>query len=954
VTGPPRRPVAGPDSTIRVRGARQHNLKNVDLDLPRDRFIVITGVSGSGKSSLAFDTLYAEGQRRYIESLSSYARQFLGQMDKPDVDTIDGLSPAIAIEQRAGSRNPRSTVGTVTEIHDYLRLLFARVGIPHCPNDGSEIAPQSVDRIVDAVASRARGERVDVLAPVVRGKKGEHREVLQGLRQQGYRRFVVDGVEVRLPGPEVRLEKNKKHTLEVVVDSLDVTPEEASRLAEAVTLARGLADGLVVIRRGRVRETYSSSRACPNCGFSIEELTPRMFSFNSPFGACPECSGIGATLHADPSLIIPDRSKPLAKAIAVWGLTPERDALERFGAMFGYDPAEPVARLSEKGWKALFQGSDRSLGRTGHWSHHWWGGGWLREGLAGAVERRWKAAKTEGLKEYYMGFMTFTPCRRCGGKRLKPESLAVTVMGRSIADLSSMSVDRLARLFEDLDLREKDAAIVGQVVKEIRARLAFLENVGLTYLTLDRASGTLSGGEAERIALATQIGSGLVGVLYILDEPSIGLHPRDHERLLATLKTLRDLGNTLLVVEHDEMTMRASDWLVDLGPGAGREGGEVLYSGPPAGIGTVRRSLTGDFLSGRRTIPVPTRRQAPGERWLVVHGPRENNLKGDAVRIPLGTLTAFSGVSGSGKSTLMQEILYKAVRRHLGVGRDPAGKHEFIEGIDQLDRVLLIDQSPIGRTPRSNPATYTGLWTPIRELFAGLPEARTRGFGPGRFSFNVEGGRCEACEGDGVLRYEMHFLPDVYVVCEECHGRRFNAETLEVTFKGKSIADVLSLTVDEALDFFRNHRRIATRLQLLSDVGLGYIQLGQSATTLSGGEAQRIKIAFELSKTQTGRTLYLLDEPTTGLHFADVAKLLEVLFRLREGGNSVVVIEHNLDVLKSADWLIDLGPEGGDAGGHVLAAGPPEEVARAPGSHTARFLAPLVAPVRVPARAAHG
>ncbi|HZY92521.1 MAG TPA: excinuclease ABC subunit UvrA [Thermoplasmata archaeon] len=949
------RPSAGPENVIRIRGARQHNLKNVDLELPRDRFIVITGVSGSGKSSLAFDTLFAEGQRRYIESLSSYARQFLGQMDKPDVDSIDGLSPAIAIEQRAGSRNPRSTVGTVTEIHDFLRLLYARIGIPHCPNDGSEIAPQSIDRIVDAVEGRAPGEKVDILAPVVRGKKGEFRDVIQTLRGQGYRRFVVDGVEVRLPGSEVRLEKNKRHTIEVVVDSLEVSPEESSRLTDALTLARTLADGLAVLRRpGGARETFSSSRACPKCGFSIEELTPRMFSFNSPFGACPECSGIGATLHADPNLIVPDKSKPIGKAIAVWGLTPEREALERFGALFGYSPDDPISRLSEKGWKALFQGSDRSLGRSGHWGHHWWGGGWFREGLAAAVERRWKAAKTEGLKEYYMGFMTFTPCRRCGGRRLKPESLAVTVLGQSIADLSAMSIDRLSHAFDGLTLTEKDQKIVGQVVKEIRARLSFLENVGLTYLTLDRSSGSLSGGEAERIALATQIGSGLVGVLYILDEPSIGLHPRDHERLLSTLKTLRDIGNTLLVVEHDEMTMRASDWLVDLGPGAGRHGGEVLYSGPPAGIDAVRRSLTADFLSGRRTIPVPEHRRTPGERWLIVHGPRENNLKGDAVRIPLGTFTAFSGVSGSGKSTLLQEILCKAVRRHLGLGRDPPGKHDYIEGIDQIDRVLLIDQSPIGRTPRSNPATYTGLWTPIRELFSGLPEAKSRGFGPGRFSFNVKGGRCEACEGDGVLRYEMHFLPDVYVVCEECHGRRFNAETLEVTFKGKSIADVLALTVDEALEFFRNHRRIAGRLQLLSDVGLGYIQLGQAATTLSGGEAQRIKIAYELAKTQTGRTLYLLDEPTTGLHFADVEKLLEVLFRLREGGNTVVVIEHNVDVLKSADWLIDLGPEGGDAGGRVLAAGTPEEVARVRGSHTARFLAPLLLSPRVAPSALRG
>jgi excinuclease ABC subunit A len=936
-------------SAIRIRGARQHNLKNISLDLPRNRFVVITGVSGSGKSSLAFDTLYAEGQRRYIESLSSYARQFLGQMDKPDVDSIEGLSPAIAIEQRAGSRNPRSTVGTVTEIYDYLRLLYARIGVPHCPNDGEEIAPQSVDRIVEAIRGQADGARVDILAPVVRSVKGEHREVLEGLRKQGYRRFVVDGEEVRTPVADLKLDKKKKHAIEVVVDSLEANDEEATRLSEAVSLARNLGDGLVILRTGRGKRTlFSSRRACPVCGFSIEELTPRMFSFNSPFGACPECSGIGATLHADPSLIVPDKEKSLAKGISVWGLTPERDALERFGAQCGYDVDRPVRELSEKGWKSLFYGSDRSLGVGGHHGAHWWAGGWLREGLVAAVERRWKSTKSEGAKEYYMGFMTFTPCRRCKGRRLKPESLAVTVLGHSIADVASMTVDRCATVFRDLTLEERDEKIVGQVVKEIRARLGFLENVGLTYLTLERASATLSGGEAERIALATQIGSGLVGVLYILDEPSIGLHPRDHSRLLSTLKTLRDLGNTLLVVEHDEMTMRDADWIVDLGPGAGVHGGEVLFAGTPAEILRSRRSITGEYLSGRKSIALPARRQEPGQRWLTVHGPRENNLKGEDIRIPLGTLTALSGVSGSGKSTFLQEIVYKTVRRHLGLGRELPGKHDYVEGIDQIDRVLFIDQAPIGRTPRSNPATYTGLMTPLRELFASLPEAKSRGFGPGRFSFNVPGGRCETCEGDGVIRYEMHFLPDVYVACEGCHGKRFNSETLLVTFKGKHIADVLAMTVEEALPFFQNHRRIQGRLQLLADVGLGYIQLGQSATTLSGGEAQRIKIAFELSKTPTGRTLYLLDEPTTGLHFQDVDRLLEVLFRLRETGNTVVVIEHHLDVLKCADWLVDLGPEGGDAGGHVVVEGAPEVVARHPGSHTGRFLAPLLAPVTAP------
>ncbi|HEV2449735.1 MAG TPA: excinuclease ABC subunit UvrA [Thermoplasmata archaeon] len=941
----------GSPTAIRIRGARQHNLKNLDLELPRNRFIVITGVSGSGKSSLAFDTLFAEGQRRYIESLSSYARQFLGQMDKPDVDSIEGLSPAIAIEQRAGSRNPRSTVGTVTEIHDYLRLLFARIGVPHCPNDGSVIAPQSIDRIVAAVSARAGEGRLDVLAPVVRGKKGEHRETLEALRRQGYRRFVIDTKEVRVPGAELRLEKNKKHTIEVVVDSIGTGEEERNRLAEALELARRLGEGLAIVRRpDGSRELFSSARACPVCGFSIAELEPRMFSFNSPFGACPECSGIGATLHGDPARIIPDKDKPLTSAISVWGLTPEREGLDRFGELFHYDPERPVRELSAEGWTALFQGTERALGGGAHWQRHWWGGGWLREGLLRAVERRWKDTKSESAKEYYFQFLAFTPCRSCGGRRLKPESLAVTVRDRSIAQLSAMSVAASAEFFRGLTLEATEAPIVAAVVKEIRARLGFLENVGLTYLTLDRGSASLSGGEAERIALATQIGSGLVGVLYILDEPSIGLHPRDHARLLETLVRLRDLGNTLVVVEHDEATMRASDWIVDLGPGAGVHGGELLYSGPSSEITAAPRSLTGQYLTGKRSIPVPEQRRAPGDRWLVIRGPRANNLKGEEVRIPLGTLTALSGVSGSGKSTVLEETLYRALRRHLGLGHETPGRHEYIDGIQQVDKVLLIDQAPIGRTPRSNPATYTGLMTPIRELYSSLPEAQARGYGPGRFSFNVAGGRCEHCEGDGVISYEMHFLPDVHVLCEECHGKRFNRETLEVTFKGKSIADVLAMTVEEALAFFANHRRIAGRLQLLSDVGLGYVQLGQSATTLSGGEAQRIKIAFELGKHPTGRTLYLLDEPTTGLHFQDVERLLTVLFRLREGGNTVLVIEHHLDVLKSADWLIDLGPEGGDAGGHVVASGPPEEVARVPESYTGRFLAPLLGVAAVPAR----
>ena len=925
------------DRDITIRGARQHNLKNITVRLPRNRLIVITGVSGSGKSSLAFDTLYAEGQRRYIESLSAYARQFLGQMDKPEVDSIEGLSPAIAIEQRAGSRNPRSTVGTTTEIHDYLRLLFARAGTPHCPEHGLEITPQAIDRIVASVLTTAKGETVDLLAPVVRGKKGEHREILEDLRQAGYRRLVIDGLEVRLPNPHLRLEKNKKHTIEVVVDTLEVTPDNLSRLTEAIELCQKLSEGLAVLRRGRGERTvYSSARACPVCGFSLEELQPRMFSFNNPLGACKACSGIGATLHADPDLMIPHRDRSLLKgAISVMGVLPCEDCLRRFARLFQFDPEAPVSEMPEKAWQALLYGSPQT--RDFHWD-----AAVLREGLVPLVERRFRETKSQGMKDYYMDFLTFTPCRACGGRRLKPEILAVRFRGQSIADISAMTIEKALEFFRRLELTERERGIVGEVVKEILARLGFLESVGLSYLTLDRSSGSLSGGEAERIALATQIGSGLVGVLYILDEPSIGLHARDHDRLLQTLKKLRDLGNTVVVVEHDEATMRSADWIVDLGPGAGVHGGELLYSGPPSGIGAARGSLTGDYLLGRRTIPVPRRRELGRGQYLEIGGARENNLKNIHVKIPLGTLTCISGVSGSGKSTLVEEILYKALRRHFRTGTAPPGKFEYLRGVERLDRVLLIDQSPIGRTPRSNPATYTGVFTPIRELFSQLPAARTRGYAPGRFSFNVPGGRCEDCDGDGILRYEMHFLPDVYVACETCHGRRFNNETLSVTFKGRNIADVLGMTVDEAREFFSAQPRIAQRLKLLSDVGLGYLRLGQSSTTLSGGEAQRIKIAYELSKTPTGRTLYLLDEPTTGLHFEDVRRLLDVLYRLRAGGNTVVVIEHNLDVLKCADWIIDLGPEGGDRGGRVVAAGTPEDIARVNRSYTGQYLRPLL------------
>ncbi|MDE1820823.1 MAG: excinuclease ABC subunit UvrA [Euryarchaeota archaeon] len=926
------------EGNIIVRGARQHNLKNVTLEIPRNKFVVITGVSGSGKSSLAFDTLYAEGQRRYIESLSAYARQFLGQMDKPEVDSIDGLSPAIAIEQRAGSRNPRSTVGTVTEVHDYLRLLFARIGVPHCPKHGVEITPQSVDRIVSSIQASLRGQKVEVIAPVLRGKKGEHRDLLEDLRRQGFRRVLVDGVESRLGTTTIKLEKNKKHTIEAVVDAFVASEDEASRLSEAIELGQRLGGGVIYIGRpDGSRTTYSLARACPSCGFSLEELEPRLFSFNAPFGACRGCSGIGATLHADPGLILRHPDRPVTGgAFSVAGIPVCEDCLRRLCRHFHFDPSKPVSSMPERAKQALLYGAPEGIAVHWHCRHL------LREGVANVIERRFKETKSSGMRDYYMDFMTFTPCHDCGGKRLKPEVLAVTVRDRSIAAVSAMSVEESLRFFRTLAPTDRERTIVGQVVKEILSRLGFLENVGLTYLTLDRAAGTLSGGEAERISLATQIGSGLVGVLYILDEPSIGLHPRDHDRLLSTLASLRDLGNTVVVVEHDEATMRHSDWLIDLGPGAGVHGGELLFAGPPSDVGKAERSLTADYLLGRRAIPLPARRERGKGLFLEVHGARENNLKGIQVKFPLGTLTGVSGVSGSGKSTLVQEILYKALRRALGLGGPPPGKHDYLQGVDHLDRVLMIDQSPIGRTPRSNPATYTGLFTPIRELFAQLPEAQARGFAPGRFSFNVAGGRCEACEGDGIIRHEMHFLPDVYVVCEVCHGKRFNQETLAVAYKGKNVADVLKMTVDEALAFFAAHPRIHARLQLLSDVGLGYVELGQSATTLSGGEAQRIKIAFELSKVPTGKTLYLLDEPTTGLHFDDVRRLLEVLFRLRESGNTVVVIEHNLDVLKSADWLIDLGPEGGDKGGELVAAGTPEEVAKVAASHTGRFLRPLL------------
>ncbi len=927
---------------IVVRGARVHNLKNITVSIPRNKLTVITGLSGSGKSSLAFDTIYAEGQRRYVESLSAYARQFLGQMDKPDVDGIEGLSPAISIDQKSASHNPRSTVGTVTEIYDYLRLLFARIGQPHCPRCGLPIKQQAVSQMVDRLLALPEGTRVYILAPVVRGKKGEHARILEEAHRQGFVRARVDGTIHELGEGEIRLDKNKKHNVEIVVDRVVIKPDIASRLADSLETALKLADGLAIAAVVDGEEIlFSSKFACPDCGVSLPELSPRLFSFNSPYGACPACTGLGALLEVDPELVV-ELEKTLEEgAVAGWSYySSQFYLLEGLARHYGFPLDIPYARLAPEHKAVILYGTGGERVRFVYRDL----AGRRREyvapfdGVIGYLTKRYRETSSDYVKAEIERMMRPRPCKACGGTRLRPEALAVKVGGKAIHEVTALSVSEALAFFEGLQLGPREEAIARQVLKEIKARLGFLVNVGLDYLTLDRAANTLSGGEAQRIRLATQIGSGLMGVIYILDEPSIGLHPRDQSRLLAMLKHLRDLGNTVVVVEHDAETILNADYVIDIGPGAGAHGGTVVAAGPPAEIMRHPASLTGQYLSGRKTIPVRPRRRPTG-RWLKVIGAAAHNLKEIDVAFPVGLFVCVTGVSGSGKSTLVNDILYRALARELHGARELPSAYRRLEGLEHVDKVINVDQSPIGRTPRSNPATYTGVLTDIRELFALLPEARVRGYKPGRFSFNVPGGRCEACRGDGIVKIEMHFLPDVYIPCEVCKGQRYNRETLAVKFRGKSIAEVLDMTVDKALEFFAAFPKIYRQLKTLQDVGLGYIKLGQPATTLSGGEAQRVKLAAELSRRATGRTVYILDEPTTGLHFADIAKLLDVLHRLVDAGNTVIVIEHNLDVIKTADYIVDLGPEGGARGGRVVAAGTPEEVAAVPESYTGRYLA---------------
>jgi excinuclease ABC subunit A len=994
-------------NSIVIRGARQHNLANIDLTLPRDQLIVITGISGSGKSSLAFDTIYAEGQRRYVESLSAYARQFLGQMDKPDVDSIEGLSPAISIDQKTTSRNPRSTVGTVTEVYDYLRLLYARIGRPHCPKCGKPISQQTVDQIVDALLAYPAGTRMQILAPLVRGRKGEHQKVLEDVRKAGYVRVRVDG-QVREITEEIKLDKNKKHHIEAVVDRVIVRPDQRQRLADSLETTLKLSEGLVVVEvlstpgkpetpgitgnggsrvslesgdnsgrlaasgslegpdnpdkpvdfanqanpanpaapmsSGKHELLFSQNFACSDCGISIEELTPRMFSFNNPYGACPECLGLGIKMEVDPELVVPDREKYLADgAIAPWSNYTGfyyYQMLDNLAEHYGFSTRVPVKDLAPEHLQVVLYGSGKEKIRyrfqntSGEQSTY--SGVW--EGAINNLNRRYRESHSEYSKQEIEKYMSTNPCQACKGARLRPETLAVKIGDLNIYELTRLSVVEVQQYLRKVSLTPRERAIAAMVLKEIQERLDFMVKVGLEYLTLDRKSATLSGGEAQRIRLATQIGSSLMGVLYILDEPSIGLHQRDNAKLIETLKRLRDLGNTLIVVEHDEDTIREADFVVDMGPGAGAHGGQVVASGKLADIEKAPESLTGQYFSGRKWIPLPAERRPGNGKWLEIEGARENNLKNIQVRIPLGVFTCVTGVSGSGKSTLINEILYKKLAQVLNRASTKAGDHDTIRGLQYLDKVIEIDQSPIGRTPRSNPATYTGVFDRIRELFSQTTEAKMHGYKPGRFSFNVKGGRCEACKGDGILKIEMHFLPDVYVPCEVCNGKRFNRETLEIRYKGKNIADVLNMTVDEAVEFFQNLPAIHKKLLTLQEVGLGYIRLGQPATTLSGGEAQRVKLATELSRRSTGKTIYLLDEPTTGLHKADVHKLLSVLHKLVEAGDTVIVIEHNLDVIKTADYLIDLGPEGGNRGGEVVAVGTPEEVAAVPQSYTGQYL----------------
>ena len=932
---------------ITVKGARVNNLKNIDVSIPRDKLVVLTGLSGSGKSSLAFDTIYAEGQRRYVESLSSYARMFLGQMEKPDVDYIDGLSPAISIDQKTTSKNPRSTVGTVTEIYDYLRLLWARVGTPHCPICGKEIKQQTVDQIIDQVLALPEGARIQVMAPVIRGKKGEHTKVFEDARKSGYVRCRVDGIAYDL-SEEIKLEKNKKHEIDVVVDRLVIRPDITRRLTDSVEIAANLAGGLVVVNVvGEDRDIlFSQNYACEDCGVSMEELTPRMFSFNNPFGACPTCMGLGSQMKIDPELIIPNKDLSIVEgAITASGWNNVKgDGISRmyFDALskkYKFKLNTPIKDLPKEIMDVILYGTGGEK-LTLHYDQPRGQGTLYQpfEGIVNNLERRYRETQSDSVKRELEECMSECPCPTCRGRRLKRESLAVTVGGLDIDSYCRKSVSDALDFMDHLELNPTQTMIAAQILKEIKNRLGFLRSVGLQYLTLSREAGTLSGGESQRIRLATQIGSSLMGVLYILDEPSIGLHQRDNDKLLATLKKLRDLGNTLLVVEHDEDTMREADYIVDIGPGAGVNGGRVVAAGTPEEVMNTPGSITGDYLSGRKKIPVPTQRRSGNGHYLKIFGAAENNLRHVDVAIPLGTFTCVTGVSGSGMSSLVNEILYKKLGADLNRVKVRPGKHDRIEGEEYLDKVFNIDQSPIGRTPRSNPATYTGLFNDIRDLFASTPDAKSRGYGPGRFSFNTRGGRCEACTGDGLIKIEMHFLPDIYVPCEVCKGRRYNRETLEVRYKGKSIYDVLEMTVDEALPFFENLPRIYNRLRTLEEVGLGYVKLGQPSTELSGGEAQRIKLATELSKRSTGKTIYILDEPTTGLHTADVHKLIEVLQKLVDTGNTVVVIEHNLDVIKTADHLIDLGPEGGDGGGTIVCTGTPEEVAACPASYTGQYL----------------